>query len=53
MAQYQGQFHCPVSFHPGKYVIPLTEIMRIYQEAGGRATEFVMAHIDRKIHETF
>ncbi|XP_050445131.1 phosphotriesterase-related protein-like [Cataglyphis hispanica] len=47
IGEFQGQFRYPVCFHPGKEVIPLMDVMRIYQEAGGHPTEFVMAHIDR------
>lgn len=53
IGEFQGQYRYPVSFHPGKDVIPLIEVMRVYQEAGGQPTEFVMSHIDRKIHEFF
>ncbi|XP_029661128.1 phosphotriesterase-related protein-like isoform X1 [Formica exsecta] len=47
IGEFQGQYRYPVSFHPGKDVIPLIEVMRVYQEAGGQPTEFVMSHIDR------
>ncbi|CAL1675575.1 unnamed protein product [Lasius platythorax] len=49
IGEFQGQYRYPVTFHPGKDVIPLIEIMRIYQEAGGQSTEFVMSHIDRTL----
>ncbi|XP_070167610.1 phosphotriesterase-related protein-like [Polyergus mexicanus] len=47
IGEFQGQYRYPVSFHPEKDVIPLIEVMRIYQEAGGQPTEFVMSHMDR------
>ncbi|XP_070167606.1 phosphotriesterase-related protein-like isoform X1 [Polyergus mexicanus] len=47
--ELQAQLHCSVSFHPGRDMSAPTEIMRIYQEAGGDPTRAIMSHIDRTL----
>jgi len=42
-----------VSFHPGRNASAPTEIMRLYQEAGGDSSKAIMSHIDRKIEFLF
>lgn len=45
----QEQLKCPVSFHPGRDPQAPFEIMRLYQEAGGRASNAIMSHLDRTL----
>ncbi|CAL1675577.1 unnamed protein product [Lasius platythorax] len=47
--ELQAQLRCSVSFHPGRDASAPTEIMRIYQEAGGDPTRAIMSHIDRTL----
>ncbi|CAL7943704.1 unnamed protein product [Xylocopa violacea] len=48
-AQVQEQLKCPVSFHPGRDPAAPSEIMRIYQEAGGDARKAILSHLDRTL----
>lgn len=48
-AEVQQQLKCPVSFHPGRNPAAPSEIMRIYQEAGGDARKAILSHLDRTI----
>lgn len=48
-AEVQQQLKCPVSFHPGRDSAAPSEIMRIYQEAGGNARKTILSHLDRTI----
>ncbi|XP_076753085.1 phosphotriesterase-related protein [Xylocopa sonorina] len=48
-AQVQEQLKCPVSFHPGRDPAAPSEIMRIYQEAGGNARKAILSHLDRTL----
>jgi len=41
----------PVSFHPGRSPDSPFEIMRIFQEAGGKADRMILSHTDRTIQE--
>lgn len=45
--EVQQQLKCPVSFHPGRNAAAPSEIMRIYQEAGGDAKKAILSHLDR------
>lgn len=45
--EVQQQLKCPVSFHPGRNAAAPSEIMRIYQEAGGDARKAILSHLDR------
>ncbi|KAJ1529238.1 hypothetical protein ONE63_006040 [Megalurothrips usitatus] len=46
-AHAQSTVGCAVTFHPGRdYKAPF-EIMRLYLEAGGKATRAIMSHLDR------
>lgn len=44
----QEQLRCPVSFHPGRDAEAPFEIVRLYLEAGGKASQCVMSHLDSK-----
>lgn len=39
---------CPVIIHPGRNLDSPTEIVRIYQEAGGKMDKLIMSHLDSK-----
>lgn len=45
--EVQQQLKCPVSFHPGRNAAAPSQIMRIYQEAGGDARKAILSHLDR------
>lgn len=47
-AVVQEETGCPVTIHPGRHPTAPEEILRIYQEAGGKADRLVMGHLDRK-----
>lgn len=47
-AAVQEETGCPVTIHPGRHPTAPEEILRIYQEAGGRTERLVMGHLDRK-----
>ncbi|XP_066995883.2 phosphotriesterase-related protein [Anabrus simplex] len=49
VAEVQSQLNCPVSFHPGRNPQAPFEIMRLFQEAGGKASKTVMSHLDRTL----
>lgn len=42
---------CGVSFHPGRDAEAPFEIVRLYLEAGGKASKCVMSHLDRTIFD--
>ncbi|XP_014472895.1 PREDICTED: phosphotriesterase-related protein [Dinoponera quadriceps] len=48
-AEVQEQLHCSVSFHPGRDKAAPSEIMRLYQEAGGDARRAIMSHVERTL----
>ncbi|XP_039285575.1 LOW QUALITY PROTEIN: phosphotriesterase-related protein [Nilaparvata lugens] len=48
-AQVQSEVNCAVSFHPGRDQQAPFEILRIFQEAGGKASRTVMSHLDRTL----
>ncbi|OAD56321.1 Phosphotriesterase-related protein, partial [Eufriesea mexicana] len=48
-AEVQDQLKCPVSFHPGRDPAAPSEIIRIYQEAGGNTRKAILSHLDRTI----
>lgn len=50
-AQLERDTGCPVIIHPGRAPEAPFEIMRIFQEAGGRANRVVMSHMDRTISD--
>ena len=50
-AEVQQQLKCPVSFHPGRNTAAPSEIMRIYQEAGGDARKAILSHLDRTFNQ--
>ncbi|XP_025152386.1 phosphotriesterase-related protein [Harpegnathos saltator] len=47
--QVQEQLHCSVSFHPGRNKAAPSEIIRLYQEAGGNARKAIMSHVERTL----
>ncbi|XP_032689979.1 phosphotriesterase-related protein [Odontomachus brunneus] len=47
--EIQEQLRCSVSFHPGRDKTAPSEIMRLYQEAGGNARRAIMSHVDRTL----
>lgn len=49
--QLQEALGCPVNIHPGRSDEAPFEIMRIFQEAGGKASKTVMSHLERTIFE--
>lgn len=48
-AKVQSEVNCAVSFHPGRDPEAPFEILRIFQEAGGKASRSVMSHLDRTL----
>ncbi|KAG1653087.1 Phosphotriesterase-related protein [Nymphon striatum] len=48
-ALVQSETNCPVIIHPGRDEKAPFEIMRIFQEAGGKADRTVMSHLDRTL----
>ncbi|KAI9585088.1 hypothetical protein GQX74_006983 [Glossina fuscipes] len=48
-AEIQELLGCGVSFHPGRNAAAPFEIIRLYLEAGGKASKCVMSHLDRTI----
>ena len=49
-AQVQQELNVPVILHPGRSSDAPTEIMRIFQEAGGRPDKTVMSHLESMNH---
>ncbi|XP_055698422.1 phosphotriesterase-related protein [Phlebotomus papatasi] len=47
--EIQEVIGCGVSFHPGRNEEAPFEIIRLYLEAGGKASKCVMSHLDRTI----
>ncbi|XP_055680041.1 phosphotriesterase-related protein [Lutzomyia longipalpis] len=47
--EIQEVIGCGVSFHPGRSEEAPFEIIRLYLEAGGKASKCVMSHLDRTI----
>ncbi|OWF40208.1 phosphotriesterase-related protein-like [Mizuhopecten yessoensis] len=47
----QQDLGCPVIFHPGRHQDAPFELVRIYQEAGGRVDKLIMSHLDRTISD--
>uniref|UniRef100_A0A1L8DCT3 Uncharacterized protein n=1 Tax=Nyssomyia neivai TaxID=330878 RepID=A0A1L8DCT3_9DIPT len=47
--EIQEVIGCGVSFHPGRNDDAPFEIIRLYLEAGGKASKCVMSHLDRTI----
>ena len=45
-AHVETETGSPVSVHPGRHHESPWEIVRIYQEAGGRTDRLVMSHVD-------
>ena len=41
---------CPVIVHPGRHEESPAEVVRVYQEAGGKLDKLVMSHLDSKYH---
>ncbi|CAG5132870.1 unnamed protein product [Candidula unifasciata] len=46
-AQVQEELGCPVIIHPGRNEQAPSEVVRLFQEAGGKAEHSVMSHLDR------
>ncbi|WAR17382.1 PTER-like protein [Mya arenaria] len=51
-AHVENATGCPVIMHPGRNCRAPFEMVRVYQEAGGRPERLVMSHMDRTIIET-
>lgn len=49
--QLQAQLRCPVSFSPSMGSCDYNEVLRIYQEAGGKTEKVVLTHLDCRFHE--
>ncbi|XP_060062613.1 phosphotriesterase-related protein-like [Ylistrum balloti] len=49
--EVQQSLGCPVIFHPGRDPDAPFELVRIYQEAGGRVDKLIMSHLDRTISD--
>ncbi|XP_013097545.1 phosphotriesterase-related protein [Stomoxys calcitrans] len=49
--EIQEVLGCGVSFHPGRDAEAPFEIVRLYLEAGGKASKCVMSHLDRTIFD--
>lgn len=47
-AHVQAELKCPVSIHPGRDPKSPSEILRVFQEAGGDATKVALCHLDSK-----
>ncbi|XP_076638671.1 phosphotriesterase-related protein [Colletes latitarsis] len=47
--ELQEQLKCPVTFHPGRHHEAPSEIMRLYQEAGGDSRKAILSHLDRTL----
>lgn len=47
-AQLECDTGCPVIIHPGRDPKSPSELMRIFQEAGGHANRVIMSHMDSK-----
>ncbi|XP_069128770.1 phosphotriesterase-related protein-like [Argopecten irradians] len=47
----QQDLGCPVIFHPGRHPDAPFDLVRIYQEAGGRVDKLIMSHLDRTISD--
>jgi predicted metal-dependent phosphotriesterase family hydrolase len=45
-ATVQEELNCCVSFHPGRHYDSPAEVMRIFQEAGGKAEKTIMSHLE-------
>lgn len=45
-AAVQEELKCAVSIHPGRNPEAPFEIMRIFQEAGGKADKTIMSHLE-------
>ena len=48
-AEVQNSVGCSVSFHPGRKPESAFDILRIFQEAGGKAERMIMSHLDSKL----
>ncbi|OPL20347.1 hypothetical protein AM593_01358, partial [Mytilus galloprovincialis] len=46
-AQVNVDIGCPVIIHPGRDDKAPQEIVRVYQEAGGKVDKLIMSHLDR------
>ena len=44
----QEALKCPVIIHPGRHPDAPSEILQIYQEAGGDVKKLIMSHLDSK-----
>lgn len=49
-AQVNVDIGCPVIIHPGRHEDAPVEIVRTYQEAGGKVDKLIMSHLDRTLH---
>jgi phosphotriesterase-related protein len=47
-AHVNSDIGCPVIIHPGRNLDSPPEIVRIYQEAGGKMDKLIMSHLDSK-----
>ena len=45
----QTETGAPIIIHPGRHKQAPFDIMRILQEAGGKAEKIVMSHLDSKL----
>ena len=45
-AQVQQDTKCPVSIHPGRDAASPSEVLRVFQEAGGDAQRVALCHLD-------
>lgn len=50
-AQVNVDIGCPVIIHPGRHEDAPVEIVRTYQEAGGKVDKLIMSHLDSKLSE--
>jgi len=49
VAELQAQTEKPITFHPARNENSPFEIMRVFTEAGGKAEDVVMCHLDRTL----
>ena len=47
-ALVQAEAKCPVSIHPGRSPQSPSEVLRVFQEAGGDASKVALCHLDSK-----